>query len=124
MLDFLGKKQITEVGLGDATEYEMTIMFSDIRNFTSLSEAMSPHDNFRFLNEILQRTGPIVRQNSGFIDKFGGDSIMALFPRTPEDSILSAIEMRKMLADYNARRLRKGSVQIGTKRAYEFVRAA
>ena len=41
---------------------------------------MRPEDNFKFLNSYLSRMGPIIRANHGFIDKYLGDGIMALFP--------------------------------------------
>ena len=60
----------------------MTVLFSDIRSFTSLSESMTPFENFNFLNSYLSRMGPEIRANGGFIDKYIGDAIMALFPRS------------------------------------------
>ncbi|HAG80299.1 MAG TPA: adenylate/guanylate cyclase, partial [Cyanobacteria bacterium UBA12227] len=51
-------------------QQEMSILFADIRNFTTLSEGMSPKANFDFLNSYLSRVGPIVRKHNGFIDKY------------------------------------------------------
>ena len=48
----------------------MTVLFSDIRNFTGLSERMTPDENFAFINAYLARMGPVIRQHGGFIDKF------------------------------------------------------
>ncbi|MBK7301040.1 MAG: adenylate/guanylate cyclase domain-containing protein [Moraxellaceae bacterium] len=62
----------------------------------------------------MQRIGPIIRQHNGFIDKYMGDGIMALFPRTPDDAILAAIEMRKKLIDYNIERVKWRQVEINT----------
>lgn len=100
-LDFLGKENITEIQLGDQVQKEMTIMFSDIRDFTALSEKMSPKENFDFINNYLGYMEPVIRNNNGFIDKFMGDSIMALFPDHAEDAINTAIEMRIKLMEYN-----------------------
>ena len=107
-LKFLGKEEITDVRLGDAVEREMTVLFSDIRSYTTLSEQMSPTENFDFLNAVLRRTGPMIRENNGFIDKYIGDSIMALFPGEPEDAVKAAIGMRRLLAVYNERRATQG----------------
>ena len=85
-LRFLGKKSITEVKLGDQVLREMTILFSDIRSFTSLSETMSPQENFNFLNSYLSRVGPEIRANNGFIDKYIGDAVMGLFPGEAADA--------------------------------------
>ncbi|MBW6460365.1 MAG: adenylate/guanylate cyclase domain-containing protein, partial [Bacteroidales bacterium] len=100
-LDFLGKENITEIQLGDQVQKEMTILFSDIRDFTALSETMSPKENFNFINNYLGYMEPVIRNNNGFIDKFMGDSIMALFPDKSEDAINAAIEMKIKLMEYN-----------------------
>ena len=100
-LDFLGKDNITEIQLGDQVQQEMTIMFSDIRDFTSISETMTPKENFDFINNYLGYMEPVIRHNNGFIDKFMGDSIMALFPERSEDALNAAIEMRIKLLEYN-----------------------
>lgn len=59
--------------------YDVTVMFSDIRNFTSLSEILQPHEVVEFINEYLSRAVPRVEQHFGNIDKFIGDAIMAEF---------------------------------------------
>jgi class 3 adenylate cyclase len=100
-LDFLGKESITDIHLGDQVQKEMTIMFSDIRDFTAISETMTPKENFDFINNYLGYMEPVIRHNNGFIDKFMGDSIMALFPESSEDAINAAIEMRIKLIEYN-----------------------
>jgi class 3 adenylate cyclase len=100
-LDFLGKENITQIQLGDQVQKEMTIMFSDIRDFTAISETMTPKENFDFINNYLGYMEPVIRHNNGFIDKFMGDSIMALFPERSEDAINASIEMRIKLLEYN-----------------------
>ncbi len=107
-LGFLKKENIMEIELGDWTECVMTIFFLDIRNFTALSENMSPRDNFRFLNSFLSVFGPIIRAHAGFVDKYPGDGIMALFPGDPDDALSTALEMREKLVDYNEGRARGG----------------
>jgi class 3 adenylate cyclase len=100
-LDFLGKESITDIHLGDQVQKEMTIMFSDIRDFTAMSETMTPKENFDFINNYLGYMEPVIRHNNGFIDKFMGDAIMALFPERSEDAINASIEMRIKLLEYN-----------------------
>jgi len=114
-LFFLEKKSITEVQLGDQVLKEMTILFSDIRSFTTLSESMSPEENFKFLNSYLSRIGPEIRANNGFIDKYIGDAIMALFPEKPDDAVRAALAMRAKLVEYNAHRASAGypAIQVG-----------
>ncbi|MEM7179942.1 MAG: adenylate/guanylate cyclase domain-containing protein [Spirochaetota bacterium] len=107
-LSYLEKNSILDVELGDQIQKEMTVLFCDIRSFTSLSESLSPRENFDFLNSYLKRMAPIVSRNNGFIDKFIGDAIMALFPNNPEDAIQAAIEMQKSLLSYNSQRQNYG----------------
>ena len=85
----------------------MTILFCDIRSFTDMSEAMSPNDNFTFINEYLSRVGPLIRNHGGFIDKYIGDAIMALFPDTIEAAIDSAISIQKEVKAFNEVRKEK-----------------
>ena len=100
-LDFLGKENIADIKLGDQVQKDMTILFSDIRDFTSISEQMTPKENFNFLNNYLGYMEPVIRNNNGFIDKFMGDSIMALFPDNAENAINAAIEMKIKLFEFN-----------------------
>jgi class 3 adenylate cyclase len=111
-LRFLEKENIQDVELGDSVKKKMTILFSDIRSFTSLSESMSSEDNFKFLNAYLKRMGPIVRKHDGVIDKYIGDAVMALFSKCPDDAIKSAISMLKLLEKYNESRQQVGRVPI------------
>ncbi|MDA3905960.1 MAG: adenylate/guanylate cyclase domain-containing protein [Bacteroidales bacterium] len=100
-LDFLGKKKITDIKLGDQIQREMTVMFSDIREFTEISENFTPKENFDFINHYLGYMEPVVMRNNGFIDKYIGDSIMALYSLSVNDAINAAIEMRAKLQEFN-----------------------
>lgn len=104
ILKFLNKKSIKDVELGDFSEKKMTVMFADIREFTNLSENMTPSENFKFLNSYLNRMGPIIRTQGGIIDKYVGDAIMALFPLKPEWALDAAIAIRRELIEYNKQR--------------------
>lgn len=108
LLTFLGKDIITEIRLGDAIEKEMTILFSDIRSFTTISESMTPDENFGFINSYMAAMGPCIRKHSGFIDKYIGDAIMALFPLKASDAIDAAIDMLEELHRLNLKRKEKG----------------
>lgn len=102
-LAHLGLNDITRTTLGDCVERTMTIMFADIRDFTTLSETLSPAENFRFLNSYLSRMEPYIRKNNGFIDKYVGDAIMAIFD-SEDDAVLAGIEMLNGLKTYNKHR--------------------
>ncbi len=107
-LKLLGREDVLDIKLGDSVEMEVTILFSDIRNFTMLSEKMAPRENFLFLNSYLERISPCIRRNGGFIDKYIGDGIMAIFPRSPKDAILASIAMIQELRIYNGHRASVG----------------
>ena len=111
-LRFLNKESITDVKLGDQVQQEMTVLFADIRSFTSLSEGMSPQENFNFINEYLSIVTPEIHSHNGFIDKYIGDAVMALFPESPNDAVLSAIAMQMKVALYNESRQQRGEVPI------------
>ncbi len=111
-LRFLDKKSIVDVKLGDHVEKEMTVLFSDIRDFTSLSERMTPKETFRFLNSFLSQMEPIIMQQHGFIDKYVGDTIMALFPPDADEAVSASIAMLKKLKVYNEGRKRAGYMPI------------
>ena len=111
-LEHLGRKAITDVKLGDHIESEMTVFFSDIRDFTALSETLSPQENFDFLNSYLKQATPIIRARHGFVDKYIGDAIMALFPRSSGDALMAASELQQKIGAYNLGRQSAGYVDI------------
>ena len=99
---------------GNALASRITILFSDLRSFTTISEGMTAQDLFALLNEYLaQMQGPIDRYG-GFIDKFIGDAIMALFDQENSDqaeaAVKTAIGMQRRLAEWN--RERQGSTNV------------
>ncbi len=100
-LQFLGKESIVDVELGDHVNKEMAIMVSDIRGFTSISEGMTPKENFEFINRYLAVVSPIIRKHHGFIVKYMGDGMMALFPRGILDAIEAALEKRRQVRKLN-----------------------
>ncbi|MEQ8756616.1 MAG: AAA family ATPase [Coleofasciculus sp. G1-WW12-02] len=100
-LSFLDKASIVDVELGDQVEREMTVLFADIRDFTTLSEQMTPAENFAFINEYLSYMEPQIQNHGGFIDKYIGDAIMALFPNLADDAVQGGIAMLEALNQYN-----------------------
>ncbi len=112
-VQFVGKQSITDVKLGDYIEKNVTVLFSDIRDYTTLAETMTPEQNFKFVNAYVGRMGPIIKENEGFVNQYLGDGIMALFPRKSENALDAAIEMQRTLELYNKRRVKeKGYIPI------------
>jgi PAS domain S-box-containing protein len=114
-LHFLEKASIIDVELGDQVQLEMSVLFSDIRDFTTLSESMTPEDNFKFINSYLSRMEPVINENKGFIDKYIGDAIMALFSGEADHAVKAGIAMLHRLVEYNQHRANCGylPIQIG-----------
>ena len=104
----LGKETLTDVKLGDQVEKIVTVLFTDIRDFTTLSEKMTPEENFHFVSSFNARLGPIIRSNNGFINQYLGDSIMAIFPDDPIDALNAAINMQKAIHELNDERKQNG----------------
>lgn len=103
-LHSLNRNRITEVELGDFAAREVTVLFTDIRGYTTLSEGMTPEQNFKFVNAFHGRMGPVVQQHKGFVNQYLGDAIMAIFPGSPEDALKAAIGMQQTLSKYNQER--------------------
>lgn len=92
-LYYLKLESITKAELGLQVQKNMTVLFADIRGFTTLSEQLTPQQNFDFLNRYLSRIGPVIREHNGFIDKYIGDAVMALFPERAENALEAALAM-------------------------------
>ncbi|MBD1889172.1 AAA family ATPase [Coleofasciculus sp. FACHB-SPT9] len=111
-LQILDKESIIDVKLGDQVQQEMSVLFSDIREFTTLSESMNPQDNFTFINSYLSHMEPAIIENQGFIDKYIGDAIMALFSGEADNAVKAGIDMLRRLTEYNQHRTASGHVPI------------
>jgi adenylate cyclase len=110
-VDHFAKHGSDTLELGRADEDELAILFSDIRGFTSLSEQMSPQELMNFLNSYFLRMNEPIHKNNGFIDKFIGDAVMALFDRPTgtntdkaQDAIRAALDLRFAINLYNQHR--------------------
>ncbi|KYF59669.1 hypothetical protein BE04_41345 [Sorangium cellulosum] len=127
MLGLLGRDRAVDVALGDHVQVEMTVLFSDLRGFAALAEGMTPGEAFAFINAYLGRLSPIVRRHGGFIDKYIGDAIMALFPGKAEDAVRAAVAMQQAVRQFSEERrsmglpsismgigIHTGSVMLGT----------
>ncbi len=113
-LDQLNKKSLVSVKIGDSISCERTIMFCDIRGFTNISERIKPSEVFKFVNNFFGEMEPIISQYRGFIDKYIGDAIMALFGN-PDSAVQAAIAMKHQLSVFNKEQQSQGgfSIDIG-----------
>ncbi len=110
----LGKESFTDLSLGDASSRELTVLFCDIRSFSINSEMMTAKENFSFVNIIYGKAGPIIRENNGFIDKYIGDAVMALFENA-EDAVKAGTELYRaiVLDPHTAEELNVRDINIG-----------
>jgi signal transduction histidine kinase/class 3 adenylate cyclase len=103
-LELLGVDRFESLVAGLGQRHEVTVLFTDVRNFTARSEKLGPEGTFRFINGCLETFEPIVRANGGFVDKFIGDAIMAIFPRSSSDAMRAAIALHAAVTQFNAAR--------------------
>jgi len=116
--------------LGGERKY-MTIFFSDLQGFTSISEKMEPEELVSLLNHYLTEMSEIILKNRGTIDKFEGDAIMAFFgapldyPDHSQSACLTALEMQTRLQELNQQWRKQGlpqlTVRIGLNTGYALV---
>ncbi|MGY8800004.1 MAG: adenylate/guanylate cyclase domain-containing protein [Longimicrobiales bacterium] len=98
---------------------EVTVLFADIRGFTSLTEGMDPQAVIGLLNECMERLSAVVDATGGVVDKYVGDELMAVFgaPISADDDALravrAAVAMRDAIEELNALRALRGDGPIG-----------
>lgn len=100
-LQLLNKKHLEEVQLGDSVKREISVMFADMRGFTTIAESLTPERTALFLNTYMHHMEPVIRKHDGFINQFLGDGILATFPENPSDAVDAAVEMIQMVPKFN-----------------------
>jgi len=113
----IAREGIENIQLGKAEADEISVLFADIRGFTSLSESLTPQELLNFLNACFTRLDKVVHEHNGFIDKFMGDGIMALFEpgeqgQSAGRAVTAAIQMQAAIKIYNEHRARCGYAPI------------
>lgn len=102
-------------------DQEVSILFSDVRGFTTIAESLGARETVSLLNEYFSEMVDIIFDNGGILDKYIGDAIMALFgapfqsPDDADNALTVANQMMQRLRDLNARLTRAGklSLEIG-----------
>ena len=105
----------------DAESRELTVMFSDVRGFTTLSEGLSPKELSELMNQFLTPMTRIIHERRGTIDKYMGDAIMAFWGAPIEDhnharhALEAGMQMLERLVDVNTQFVARGwpEIQIG-----------
>ncbi len=101
-LDLLDKQTIRDIERGDQTRLDMSVMFCDIRGFTTMAESLGPQGTFAFINRYLAHMEAEIHREGGFINDFFGDGIMALFHGGPDAAVRAALGMLNALDRFNA----------------------
>ena len=118
-LQRIAPQGVESIQLGNVTEEEITILFCDIRGFTAIAESQAARETFEWLNGFFTQMGACIASHRGFIDKYLGDAIMAVFDKPgshAQDAIIAATRMLQTLQEFNANRHQynlKAPVNIG-----------
>ncbi len=97
----LGHSDIADVSVGESVAREMSVMFSDLRGFTPITERLGPDKVIALLNRYFACLEVPITECGGFIDSFNGDEVMVLFGVAPERSIDAGIGMCRALERFN-----------------------
>ncbi len=103
----INRRQSSHDKYADGVEQIVTLMFIDIRGFTKFSEGRLPYDVVYILNQYMGRMSEVITSNSGYVDKFMGDGIMAIFGMDDEDghgaadALRAALEISQALDELN-----------------------
>lgn len=113
-IKLLERYDIEDIKLGNSIERNTTVLFSDIRGFSTLSEKMDSDSCFKFINEVWQSITPAINNHNGFVDKYIGDAIMAIFHKqdSPTHAVAAAIGIQKRAEKLNRQRLQRGEQAI------------
>ena len=103
-LNFLGKRSITEVSLGDNVLKDMCVMFVHLGMDIELTSADSRRNMLEMFNDTLRAVNPVIQKHHGFVDKYLADGLMVLFPDDPQSAVRCAVEIRGIMDAYNAER--------------------
>jgi class 3 adenylate cyclase len=114
VLDRIAKLGLQSIRLGGAEEGIATILFIDIKSFTSVAERLSPNQTLDFLNAFMRRMQPLINARGGFINQFVGDEIMAIFhhPGHAVAAVDTALALQRELESYNMQRKMRGEMPI------------
>jgi adenylate cyclase len=107
----------------EGQEAVSTVLITDVRGFTSLSEKVDPATVFNWLNEYFSELVPVITANNGVVNKFDGDAMLAFFgilprPLSPKQSAYfacrAAVEMLEVIERLNIRRVERGEPPLAT----------
>lgn len=99
VLSLLNKKSLTDINPGEWISQKATLLCFDIKQFSSKTEYLAPKEIFEILNLILGKISPVVREHGGFIEKYLGDGIIAIFPKDGIKAFDCAIKIQQIIQE-------------------------
>ena len=111
-LKYFGGKKIEDIDVGESVQVKLCSMFCDMRNSFFSSETLSLQDNFELIKEFLSLVSKSVNDNNGFVDRFVGDGVVAIF-ENEDDALNSANEIAKKLDYKNLVSIGKEPIKFG-----------
>lgn len=103
-LQFLNKKNVTDISLGDNIHKNMFIAFIHLGIKAKLSSSSAREELLILYNTVIQAANPIIKKYNGFIDKYLTDGLMVLFYGTAEDTVDCIIEITQLIKKINIHR--------------------
>lgn len=101
LLQALGQRAITDVQLDNVVEQDLSVVFVDIRNFTSISRQIGANRTIQMINRYLSHVQAGIAAHGGFVGNYMGDGLIALFPGRMDDALHGVIAMSRGLDGYN-----------------------
>jgi class 3 adenylate cyclase/CheY-like chemotaxis protein len=111
-LGLLGRERLVDVRFGDHVEREMSILFTDMRDYTSLVEGRTTSEAFRMVNEHMTMLDDALREHGGFIGNIEGDAVLALFAGSADAAVRAGIHAFGKLREQNLRRASTGDPRV------------
>ena len=120
------REQFIKEGRIAGQEVYVTVLFTDMRNFSTFSEKQQPAETLILLNEYLGAIASVVLQHGGMVDKYIGDAVMAVFgvpiphdleqdrSKDAQNAVMAAVEAAKQLIEMNKHRIAQGLPQVVT----------
>ncbi|MFM2163538.1 MAG: hypothetical protein RLZZ383_3050 [Pseudomonadota bacterium] len=113
LLDVLGAEGLEGLRAGVGQRATLTVLFLDMRGFTLRSERLGAEGSFRFVNDVLAAVVPVLREEGGFVDKYLGDAVLAVFPADGAGAMRAARRLHAAVHAFNATREGDDPLAIG-----------
>lgn len=112
IVKMFGKKNATQLEIGAKVQKEVTTLYCDIRNSQAVSSTLSMEENFNYINSYLNLVSPLIRKHNGFVDKYLGDGVLAVFT-SPDQAINCAHAIYKTILQKNIQNKSMPNLDVG-----------